>query len=94
MGPQVADARRTSTSSEDATPHWVDDPLPLGTIGACDVDGAASDEPALLSENHLDSDRLRAAFNACAQGGLDEHDASAGMDVTSVTADGWYHMDP
>jgi hypothetical protein len=57
MGPRVADARRASASTEDATPCWVDDPLPLGTIGACDFDGAASDEPALLSENHLDSDK-------------------------------------
>jgi hypothetical protein len=57
MGPQVADARRASTSSEDATPRGVDNPLPLGTIGACDVDAATSDEPALLSENHLDSDK-------------------------------------
>jgi hypothetical protein len=52
MGPGVADARRASTSSEDASPRWVDE-----TIGACDFDGAASDEPALLSENHLDSDK-------------------------------------
>ena len=57
MGPQVADAGRVPTSSEDATSRGVDDPLPLGPIGACDFDGAASDEPALLSENHLDSDK-------------------------------------
>jgi hypothetical protein len=44
-------------------------------------------------QDDLDSDLLWAAFDACLQGGLDEHDAFAGIDVTSLTADGWYRLD-
>jgi hypothetical protein len=44
-------------------------------------------------QDDLDSDLPWAAFDACPQDGLDERDASTGVDVTSFKADGWHRMD-
>jgi hypothetical protein len=53
-GPGIPDARCASASTEDATQRWADDPQPLDTVGACDLDSAASSELAPRSEDDLD----------------------------------------